>query len=46
MKVENYFEILDQLKNEISPEGMGEIKQWLLDEDQEVSGYFAQYLSR
>jgi hypothetical protein len=34
VKVENYFEILDQLKSEINPEGINDIKQFLLDEDE------------
>lgn len=46
MKVENYFEILDQLKPLFTFQTLNLIKAELLDENESVFNGFADYLSR
>lgn len=46
VKVEKYFEILDLIKDRIDPKHLGEIKQNLLDENEELCSYFSKFISR
>lgn len=46
VKVENYFEILDQIKVFLTPYVTTEIKNKLLNENPSVCSYFSDYLSR
>lgn len=46
MKVENYFEILDQLQPFLNYETMAEIKSELLDEADDIFNCFSDFLSR
>lgn len=46
VKVENYFEILDQLKPFLTARSVAEIKVELLDENQAIFNLFSDYLSR
>jgi hypothetical protein len=46
VKVENYFEVLDLIKDRIDPKHLGYIKQHLLDENDELCLYFSKYMAR
>jgi hypothetical protein len=46
VKVENYFEVLDLIRDRIDQKYLGEIKQNLLDENEELCQYFSKFLAR
>jgi hypothetical protein len=46
VKVENYFEVLDLIKDRLDPRYLGDIKQNLLDEQEEICSYFSKFIAR